>query len=240
MKIHKKKSKSLYALIYAMGLLAFLLSSCAKTPSNLVITPPYAGVTFIQASPDQPPLNLFIGGSKINLTFISYGQTLNNFTITPGKFLVSFSSDVTAQTILADSVNFRQNVFYSMFLANTVTQPQLFLLTDTIAKPTSGNANIRFVNVSPDAPAVDLVVKGGSVLVSNRSFKGFSSFAPIPGNIVYTIEVHQAGTSTVLASLPNINLNNGFVYTFWFHGLAAATTPTDKLTLDVINNAFFQ
>ncbi|HEY4322344.1 MAG TPA: DUF4397 domain-containing protein [Mucilaginibacter sp.] len=239
MKTYKKNLKYVPVLICMAGLLAFL-SSCQKHQLDYVTTAPVTGVTFIQASSDEPPLDLFIGGGKVNKSFIHYGETINNFTISPGKNSVTFSSNVTGLTVLSDTINFVENAVYSMFLANKATQPEILLLTDTIGKPTSGNANIRFVNLSPDAPAVDLVVKGGAVLVSNKSFKGHSSFAPIPGNVIYTIEVHQAGTSTVLASLSNINLNNGFVYTFWFYGLATATTPTDKLTLDVINNAYFQ
>lgn len=170
---------------------------------------------------------------------VNYGQNSGYFSINAGSNAASFYNDATMKSILSDTISFNPNTTYSMFLANKPTKPEVFLLTDTISQPTAGNASIRFIDLSPDAPAVDLVIKGGAVLVSNRSYKGYSSFSPIPGNLFYTLEVHQAGTATVLATLSNVKLNSGFVYTIWFHGLAAGTTATDQLSVDIINNAYY-
>jgi hypothetical protein len=236
MKIYTKNST---IFICAIGLLSSLFSSCTKTPVNYTIAPPIAGLSFIQASPDQPPMDLFIGGGKINLNPVSYGQSIGYLNIYAGNDSVTFNNDATTKTILSTNITFNQNTIYSMFLANTTSNPEVVVLKDTLNKPSAGNAGIRFVDLSPDAPAVDLVIKGGAVIVANKLYKGYSSFVPVPGNIFYTIEVHQAGTATVLATLTNVKIDSGYLYTMWFHGLAAGTTATDKLSLDMLNNAYF-
>jgi len=239
MKTYKKYSKSFLVFICTVGLLTLLLSACSKPPTNYNYAPPVAALAFIQASPDEPPVDFFLADSKVNQAPINYGQSFNYFSIMAGSDSIAFYNDATMKTILTDAINFTKNTTYSMFLANKSTKPEIVLLTDTLAQPTAGNAAIRFINLSPDAPAVDLVVKGGAVLVSNRSYKGYSSFAPVQGNMFYTLEVHQAGTAIVLATLANLKLNTGFLYTVWFHGLAAGTATTDQLSVDIFNNAFF-
>jgi len=97
-------------------------------------------------------------------------------------------------------------------------------------------AAIRFVDLSPDATSVDLAVNG-TVMVSHKSYKGFSSFLPVTGNTNYSFEVRQKGTSTVLASLSNVGLNNGGVYTIILTGLASGTTSADELAVYYVTNA---
>ena len=76
-------------------------------------------------------------------------------------------------------------------------------------------------------------------MVSNKVYKGHSSFIPVPGNVSYTFEIRQKGTSTVLATLADVNFTTGFVYTIYFHGLAAGTTSDNKLAADIVTNAFY-
>ncbi len=239
MKNHKNLPKSRLALISMVGLLTLSLSSCLKSYKNQYYSPPAAIVTFIQASPDQPPLDFSLDNNRVNESPLAYGNIVDYFRAYTGKRNTNFYNHSTGNVILSDTVHLNQNVYYSLFLVNTVAHPQTLLLTDSITRPAAGSAGIRFVNLSPDAPAVDLVVTGGAVLVPNKAFKGYSSFANTPGNTSYNLEVRQAGTSTVLATLPNVTLNSGFVYTIWLRGLVASANTTDQLGISVMPNAVF-
>jgi len=141
--------------------------------------------------------------------------------------------------VFSDSVRLSPNIAYSLFLVNTTAAPGIFLLTDSISHPAAGKAAVRFVNVSPDAPAVDLAVKDSAAFIVNKAFKGFSSFMPKDGNKSYTFEVRQHGTNTVLATLSNVTLNSGLIYTIWFHGLASTTVAENQLKADIITNAYY-
>jgi hypothetical protein len=239
MKNYKNISKNLLATITVIGLLTLSLSSCLKYNNNQYYTPPAALLTFIQASPDEPPLDFSLDNNRVNGWPINYGDNIDYFRAFTGKRNVNFYNAGTGNVILSDTIHLNQNATYSLFLVNTTAHPQILLLTDSLTKPSSGSAGIRFVNLSPDAPAVDLAVTGGAVLVPNKAFKGYSSFANTPGNTSYSIEVRQAGTTTVLATLPNVTLNSSFVYTIWLHGLVASTNNTDQLGISVLPNAVF-
>ncbi len=240
MKIYTTKSGGFLTSICAVGLLMLILPSCSKPAITTNLNTPQAALNVVQACPDEAALDLLINNSRVGQTAITYTQFTGYFALNAGNNIVSFNNDATMQQILADTVSFDPNTIHTLFLTNTVSKPQVFALTDTLVAPVSGNASVRFVDVSPDAPAVDLVVKAGATLVSNRSFKGYSSFAAIPANIFYNFEVHKAGTSTVLATLSNVKINAGFVYTIWFHGLAGGTTANgDELSADFMINASF-
>lgn len=238
MKIYKNSSKRWIARLGAVCLLSLFLSSCLKDTNNYY-APPVAYLSFIQASPDQPPMDFYLNNNKVNWDPLNYGNEIDYIRAYTGTRTANFYNQNSATKIFSDTIHLNANVAYSLFLANTTAHPELVLLTDSLSQPSSGNAGIRFVNVSPDAPAVDLAVQGGSVLVTNKSYKGSSSFLPILGGKSYVFEVRQKGTSTVLATLGSVNLNVGQVYTIWFHGLATPTNATDKLAADIITNAYY-
>ncbi|HEY2583755.1 MAG TPA: DUF4397 domain-containing protein [Mucilaginibacter sp.] len=238
MKTPKNASKIGLASFGAACLLSLLLSSCLKTNNNNYY-PPVALVAFVQASPDEPQLDFYLDVDKVNIYPINYGDHFDYFRAYTGSRVANFYDHTSMNKIFSATIQLNQNTNYSLFLANKSTQPELVMLTDTINQPAAGNASIRFVNLSPDAPAVDLSVTSGSALVSNKSYKGYSTFIPIKGNATYNFQVLQTGTNTVLATLPNIFLNSGSVYTVWFHGLAASTGTTDQLAANIYTNAYF-
>jgi hypothetical protein len=234
MKIYKNTlTKRIAGLGVVCMLSVLFLSSCLKN-NNDYYAPPVAYLSFIQASPDEPPLDLYLNNNKVN-----YGATIDYFRAYTGTRTVNLYNQGSTTKVFSDTIHLNADVAYSLFLTNTTAHPSLFLLTDSLSKPATGKANVRFVNVSPDAPTVDFAVKDSTALVSNKAFKGFSSFLPIQGSKSYTFEVRQHGTNTVLATLANVTLNSGVVYTIWFHGLAGSANTTDKLSIDIITNAYY-
>jgi hypothetical protein len=238
MKTFKNSSKKLVLGICAGCLISFLLTSCLKT-DNSAYTPPTALLSFIQASPDEPPLDFFLNSNKVNAGSLYFGDNIEYVSAFAGARTAYFYTAGTTTPILSAPITLNQGIAYSLFLAGKSTSPEVLLLTDTLNKPSTGNASVRFVNLSPDAPAVDLAVQGGSVLVANRSYKGFSTFVPVPAQSNYTFVVRQAGTNTVLATLSNVPMVSGTVYTIWFGGLVASTGNNDKLSANIITNAYY-
>jgi hypothetical protein len=235
MKNFKNISKGLLAKISAVGIVSVMLSSCLKDHTTNTVSQPISLVSVIQASPDQPLLDFYLDGIKVNTTSINFTDDIDYFKVVSGKRSVQFKTGSTS--VALDTVNLTSNTAYSLFLVNKVSSPSFLLLTDSLTTPSGGNAGLRFVNLSPDAPSVDLAIKGGAVLVNNKGFRGFSSFNPLPGK-TYSFEIRQAGTTTVLATLDNVNIYGGYVYTIWVHGLANSTGTADKLAASLIINAY--
>ena len=239
MKNRKNIPGNLLTKISAAGLLCLLIGSCMKENTNTNYTPPTALLSFIQASPDEPPLDFFLNSNKVNNNSIYFGNNIDYVSAYAGTRTANFYTAGTANILFSGTISLNPNTAYSLFLANKTTSPEIVLLTDTINAPAAGNAGLRFINLSPDAPAVDLAIQGGAVLAANKPYKGYTSFMPVQGKTSYTFVVRQAGTTTVLATLPNVTLSDSFVYTIWFGGLVASTNNNDKLSVNIVSNAFF-
>jgi hypothetical protein len=222
----------------AASLTAVLLSSCLKDDNHYAPVP-VALISVTQASPDAPNLDVYLNNNQINFHPFKYGHTIDYLQAYTGERKITFYRQGTQEIVASDTFRLNDKNIYSAFLANTINHPEVLLITDTLNKPAPGNAGVRFINLSPDAPAADLAVAGGSILVSNKSFKTNSPFIALPGNVKYTFEVRQQGTSNVLATLPDVNINNGFLYTIWLRGLAAGTSDSTKLKASLITNAYF-
>ncbi|AMR29917.1 hypothetical protein A0256_00055 [Mucilaginibacter sp. PAMC 26640] len=219
-------------------LMAVSLTSCLKNNNNTVVQPPAAALSVINASPDAPSLDFYLDANKANSYPFGYGNGIDYISAFAGKRQAIFKTAGSATVYKTDSVTLQQNKYYTLYLTNVAPNTEYLLLNDTIVKPADGKASIRLVNVSKDAPAVDLAIKGGPVLVANKSFKGFSGFVPVAVNNNSTIEIRQAGTATVLATIEKVSLNNGSIYTVWLQGLASAT-DTKKLTALIQTNVFY-
>lgn len=106
----------------------------------------------------------------------------------------------------------------------------LIVTVDNLAAPASGKAHIRFIHLSPNAPAVDVSVVGqaaGAGLFLNRSFNktitaSESAFTPVDAD-TYDLEVRVAGTTTVALDLPDVTLTAGKIYTVFAKGFLGGT-----------------
>lgn len=237
MKNVQHNSRRWAGIVGMMCLLAVSLSSCLKNSTS--VQPPVALLSVINASPDAPALDVYLDGNKANAYSFGFGNGIDYIGAYTGKRTAKFTPAGAQTTYKADTLTFVQNRYYSLFLANTAGHEEFVLLTDTVAKPAESKAGIRLINLSTDAPAIDLVIKDGATLVTNKGYKAFSGFVPVAA-AKYTLEIHQAGTSTVLATIANVNLNNGSLYTIWLQGLAAAGTPdAKKLAAKLQTNVFY-
>jgi len=228
--------KTTAVVIGLMGLLS--LSSCLKDNKN-DYNPPIALVSFFQAVPNEPAVDFYLDNNKVNWAPINYGDGVDYFRAFASKRTAYFYLPSTMDKKFSDTLSFKQDSIYSLFLAGTTAHPELIKLNDIIEKPASGKASIRFIHLSPDAPAVDVAVKDSAAFVTNKSFKGNSPFTPITGDKTYTFNVLQKGTTNVLATISGVNLPSGSVSTLVFSGLSAGTTANDKLAVYVVTNARF-
>lgn len=219
-------------------LLSLLFSSCLKNKDGYA-PPPSGYVTFFQASPEEEPLDLYFNNNKVSQAAVHYGDGIDYFQAYPGLRTVNLYTSGSMNLVYSDTVRIKPNIAYSLYMVNTPASPGLFLITDSISQPASGKASLRFVNVSSDAPAVDLAVQDSAALVTNKPFKSFSSFIPMTGGKTYNFEVRQHGTNTVLTTLTGVTLNSGLVYTIWLHGVLNTSISGDKLTADIVTNAYY-
>ena len=203
----------------------FVFSSCDKDDDNT--TPSKANVMVVHASPNAPNVDVRIN-DNIALTNVAF---LANSAYTPvnsGATNIKVSPTATTTFVINANVTLEANKNYSVFAVDSVSKIKAAVTVDDLTAPAAGKAHVRFLHLSPNAPAVDIAVTGGAVLFPNRTFNdqstnaAVSNFTPLNAG-TYNLEVRVAGTPTVALALPNITLTAGKIYTVYAKGFLGGT-----------------
>jgi hypothetical protein len=212
-----------------------LFAGCKDDATPISSTPaPKAQVMAIHASPNAPGVDLLVDNATAgtNLTFP------NNTTYLPvdgGTRNVKVNVTGTATTVINANLPVTGGVNYSVFAVDSVSKLSTLVVVDDLTTPASGKAHLRFFHLSPNAPAVDIAVTGGGVLIGNKSFKDYTAFTPLDAG-TYNLEVRVAGTSTVVLPLPGIALTAGKIYTVFAKGFVGGTGAQALGAAIILNN----
>lgn len=215
----------------ALGALAILLAAgCAKvddTPRT-----PISSLAVYQTSPDAPKVSFHLNSSIINGDSAAYG--------TYGVYLPAYSGTRElsvyqgAAKKISASVTLKDGSIYSAYLTGRWAAPELVLLEDSLSNPPSGKANIRFVNMSVDAPSLDLV-NSNTVVISGREYKKNSNFTAVTGNNQYSFSIREHGSTVDKVVIPSVTIQNGRIYTIVAKGFYNGTGATG-ISADVLTN----
>jgi len=219
----------------ALGLVAALaVAGCNDDDSNPTAPPSQAHVMVVHASPDAPGVDLIVDGvvAGTNLTFPNNTPYL---AVSAGTHNVKVNVTGTSTTVINANPSLTAGADYSVFACDSVAAITPLVLTDDLTTPAAGKAHVRFIHLSPNAPAVDVAVQAGPVLFPNESFKDYSAFTPVDAG-TYDLEVRLAGTTTVVLPLPGITLSAGKIYTVFAKGFVGGTGAQALGAQIIVNN----
>ena len=213
-------------------LLASLLvfSSCDKDDDKT-----YANVLVAHASPDAPGVDLLIDDVKQNSAALLYPNNTGYLQAESGTRNIKVNVAGTATTVINADLTLTKDKNYSVFAIDSVSKISAIAFEDDLTSPASGKAHVRFLHLSPNAPAVDVAVaSSGAVVFGDVSFKEGTAFTPLDAG-TYNLDVRVAGTSTVALVLPAITLQAGKIYTVFAKGFLGGT-GTQALGAEIIVN----
>jgi hypothetical protein len=185
-----------------------------------------ARVRVAHMSPDAPAVDVYVDGAKA-LTNVPF-KTISDYLPLPAgehRFEVRpTGAAATDKAVIDAKATVEGGKAYTVAAINEVAKIQPLVLTDDLTAPAAGKAKVRVVHASPDAPAVDVAVKGGPVLISNLVFGKASDVLSVDAKS-YDLEVRAAGTTTVALPLNGVNLEAGKIYTVFASGKLANLAP---------------
>ena len=226
---------------------AAMLVSCDDDDDDVIVQKDTANVMVVHAAPDAPGVDLLIDDAKVNSSTLNYLGNTAYFKVEAGNRGLKVNSAGTATTVLNGNYNFIKDKNYTIFAKGTTIQDDpaelgLLIVEDDLTAPASGNAKVRFVHLSPDAPAVDIVnvtdAANQIVLFDAQSFEDVSSFASVPAG-TYNLEVRadDGGAVIPIEGLTGLQLTAGKIYTVIARGFV--TPPqgnTNTLGVQIIEN----
>jgi hypothetical protein len=230
------KQSMFFPLLLAGLSLGLFIPGCSKDDETPVNSPPpgNARVMVVHASPDAPGVDLFVDNVRVdsNLTFL---QNTGYLTVTAGLRTVKVTATGSNTVVIQGPVPVTAGMVYSVFATDSLASITPLLLIDTLTTPAAGKAHVRFLHLSPNAPAVDITLEDGTVVFGNRAFGEHTAFTPLDAG-AYVLQVRLAGTSTVVLTLPSITLTAGKIYTVYAKGFVGVSSGAQALGAEIIEN----
>jgi hypothetical protein len=211
--------------VFAMGNLSSLSTLLVADSGN-------ARVRVVHASPDAPGVDVYVDGAKV-ITNLTYKTVTQYLSVPSGEHRIQVYPTGTMTTAVIDAeVSLMANQDYTVAAVGQLASISPVVFMDNNSAPAPGKASVRFIHLSPDAPAVNVVVAGGGpALFSDIEFKEASSYITVdPGT--YDLEVQVASSSAVALAVPDVPLEANKVYTVFAFGLAGGT-PALEAALNV-------
>lgn len=192
-------------------------------------------------SPDAPEVDIVItppSGSEIVLTDVPFETVAAYSALAPATYQIEVLAAGTTTSVLDFPVALASDQSYTVAVVGELgagtLEPLVFNDDPTLASP--GNARVRFIHASPDAPTVDITLTDGSVLFDDISYKSASDYIEVPATS-YDLQVRDETGAVVVLTLSGVTLAEGEVYTVFAKGLLGGNPDLGALiAVDAPNN----
>jgi hypothetical protein len=227
--------KSSIKLLFAAVTVSAMLVSCSKdfddTPA-----PAVSALNIINAVPSAESLDFFVDNTKANSEEFSFTKRLGYYNLYAGDRQLSINKKGTSTPVLTEKFTMQPERFYSLFVIDRFESPKFLLVKDSVSLPATGKANLRFINLSPDAPVLNLAIAGAATdLVTDKAYKQYSEFMAVDASPKVTFNVKNKETGAIEASLADVKIESGRTYTIWVKGLKSST-DNNKLGLTIFTH----
>lgn len=158
--------------------------------------------------------------------------------VDPGSIKFEFhimntGTQVPASKLFETSQTLEAAKRFTLYITDTSQNTSAVLVNDDTPAPDSGFVRIKFVNLIPNMPALDLY-KGlnaatATLLMSNIAYKGVSEYMNIP-NGTDSFFVRPAGSpiTTIPVARRGFTLSNQRIYTLLSRGYNGVTAATNR------------
>jgi hypothetical protein len=186
-------------------------------------------VRIFHASPDAPAVDIYANGLLI-ASNLKYKEFTPYLPFIPGKYsILVYPAGTKTTPVINTNLDVIPQRSYTFAISGLVKDLKPIIVSDLPSPMKPGQAQLKFVHLSPNAPLVDMTLSDGTILSRNVKFREISPNVNISsGN--YTIQLRLAGTNKVVLTAPNQLLKPNRYYTIYAVGLANNRPPLQIIT----------
>lgn len=208
------------------------LTSCGKT-ENADITMSYLRI--INESPSLATYNVYLSGNALNSAALPFAGSISYVSRPAGTYNLKFTSGSSIESLLSKDISMNAGASYSYYLINKPGQLDGFLINESLNGGSADKSYIRFINLAPDAPALDLIKTGTTTSYgANKAFKTAGSFVEVaPGT--YSLDAKETTSGIVRTTKTDATFSAGTYYDVICGGLITPANDTERsLNLQVL------
>ena len=188
-----------------------------------------ARVRVIHAAPGAPNVDIYVNGQKV-LTDFPFKHVSDYLSLAPGKYQIDvYPTGNMTESVISKKISVESGRSYTLAAIHSEKFLRL-LAIPTDSNVPANETKIRFVHLSPDAPAVDIAVKNGDVVFPHISYRKTSSYLGLTPMTV-DLEARVAGTKDVALSLPKMRFEPNRSYTLFAVGYAQGEPALEVITV---------
>lgn len=208
-------------LVVVVGMMA--MAGCKSSTTEL---PSTGALSIVNTSPTSATYDVYVDDSKINTGALPFGGQLKYGSYLAGNHTVKITIAGRGESLFTKGVSTSPKSYTTLYLVNRPTNFDALVVSDDVSATSTANAFIRFVNVSPDASAMDLKIKDGNALFTGKTYKTASGFTQLAAG-KYTFEIKDAN-GVVKATLTDISVGANTYYTILARGLITPASSEES------------
>ncbi|AOM79144.1 DUF4397 domain-containing protein [Pedobacter steynii] len=230
----KNKPLNLFRLMTAslFGLSTLMLASCSTKETPV---PESSSLMVVNTSASPGTYNVYINGGKANPGPLPFGGPLPYIRLNTGESTIKFTTAGSTESLVTKKIILEDKKGYSLFLIDKEPKLDILIASDEVSALPTTKALIRFINLSPDAPALDLAVKDGAALVTGKAYKAIGDFIEIEPK-KYIFQIKDKTASPLKAELAETEIKAGGIYTVLSIGLVNPTGMDPRIMVKLITN----
>lgn len=185
-------------------------------------------IRVFHASPNSPAVDVYANDNLI-VKNLAYKELSKYLPVPSGIYNIKvYPTGVMTNPVINKNVYIPENSVYTIAAIGELPDISLYPIQEPNAANNSGTSCVRFIHLSPNAPAVDIKLADNTMVFSNVPYKGIENYVCVPPG-TYAFKVTPAGTDDVVLMVPNVMLNPNNNYTIYAVGLVGESPNLEAL-----------
>lgn len=181
-------------------------------------------IRILNASPNSPAVDIYLD-NKLMVQNLAYTEFSKYMVVSPGDLNIKiYPAGQKIDPVLNITVNIPSGFTFNMAIIGLFPNISIYDIPEPSTPNKFNRACIRFINLSPNSPAIDLTLPDGTKIFNNIKYKDYSIYACIPPG-TYTLQIRLAGTNNILLTITNVQLMANKYYSLYLVGLANNSPP---------------
>ncbi len=183
-------------------------------------------IRFLHASPGTPAIDIYSDGNLV-LENLAYNETSEYLVVGPGNMQIKvFPAGEDSNPLLETELNIPPSEMITAAIIGTLPEISLLPILLGVSPRDNDDALIRFTNLSPTAPNVDLAIEGGINLFRDVGYTQVTEFEIIePGS--HMLQLRIANDDDTVLATGTIKVKPRNAYTVYAIGLAEENPPLE-------------
>jgi len=187
-------------------------------------------IRVLHAAPNAPNVDIYANDSLL-IDDLEYTEYSDYQPVASGNYNIQvFPAGERNNPVIDTNIFIPPNTIYTVAAIGTLPNISLYPIQEPSNGLRMGEACVRFIHLSPNAPNVDIKLPDGTTVFRDIGYKNISNFACVPGGS-YTFIVTPTGSDDEVLTVPDVEIDNNNIYSIYAIGLVGESPELEALLL---------